>query len=141
MCSNWWQIYGLSRNFNTWKSLRNFIFDCVVILLCLLLFALFLCFCNALMFFIIMISTKQSMRIRNPQSPYIQLDVNHQREHFPYYCGEFGSDTSILFYNTDIIATQRTYFVQHWGIGCQMILCLTWQFVGFANPRLLLCDH
>lgn len=35
-------------------------------------------------------------------------------------------------YATDVIATQRMYFNQSWGIGYQLLLCLSSQLIGFA---------
>ncbi|KAH8120611.1 glutathione transporter [Phellopilus nigrolimitatus] len=35
-------------------------------------------------------------------------------------------------YATDVIATQRMYFNQHWGLGYQLLLCLSSQVIGFS---------
>ncbi|KAI5124408.1 hypothetical protein M0805_008292 [Coniferiporia weirii] len=35
-------------------------------------------------------------------------------------------------YATDVIATQRLYFNQHWGFGYQLLLCLSSQVIGFT---------
>ena len=35
-------------------------------------------------------------------------------------------------YATDVIATQRMYFNQNWGIGYQLLLCLSSQLIGYA---------
>ena len=35
-------------------------------------------------------------------------------------------------YATDVIATQRIHFNQHWGLGYQILLCLSSQLIGFT---------
>lgn len=35
-------------------------------------------------------------------------------------------------YGTDVIATQRIHFDQHWGLGYQILLCLSSQLIGFT---------
>lgn len=40
-------------------------------------------------------------------------------------------------YATDVIATQRMYFNQSWGLGYEFMLCLSSQLIGFAFAGLV----
>ena len=60
--------------------------------------------------------------------------VQHQgaRSHHRHVQGHRGG-----VYATDIIETQRVYFGQNWGVGYQLLLCLSSQLIGYSFAGLV----